>query len=118
MTTVRAVDSHAHAFCGDSYPYASDTLYQPHRSQAGTAAKFRAVLDAHGLTHGLLVGAGPYGPDNRCMLDAIAASGGRFKGIWCGGMHTLPPRNWRSMRKSSRVCLMAQLRHNRQKKRD
>ena len=81
MTTVRAVDSHAHVFFGDSYPYSSDTLYQPHPSQAGTAAKFRAVLDAHGLTHGLLVGAGPYGPDNRCMLDAIAASGGRFKGI-------------------------------------
>ena len=33
------------------------------------------------MTHGLLVGAGPDGPDNRCMLDAIAASGGRFKGI-------------------------------------
>jgi len=81
MTTVRAVDSHAHVICGDSYPYASETLYQPRPSQAGTAAKFRAVLDAHGLTHGLLVGAGPYGPDNRCMLDAIAASGGRFKGI-------------------------------------
>jgi hypothetical protein len=43
-----------------AYPYSSDTLYQPHPSQAGTAAKFRAVLDAHGLTHGLLVGAGPY----------------------------------------------------------
>ncbi|TSA41454.1 MAG: 2-pyrone-4,6-dicarboxylate hydrolase [Betaproteobacteria bacterium] len=81
MTTVRAVDSHAHVFCGDRYLYSPDTLYQPHPSQAGTAAKFRAVLDAHGLTHGLLVGAGPYGPDNRCMFDAIAASGGRFKGI-------------------------------------
>jgi predicted TIM-barrel fold metal-dependent hydrolase len=81
MTTVRAVDSHAHVFCGDNYPYSADTLYQPHPSQAGTAAKFRAVLDAHGLTHGLLVGAGPYGPDNRCMLNAIAESGGRFKGI-------------------------------------
>ncbi len=81
MTAVRAADCHAHVFCGDSYPYAPDTLYEPHPSQAGTAAKFRAVLDAHGITHGLLVGAGPYGPDNRCMLKAIADSGGRFKGI-------------------------------------
>ena len=56
-------------------------MYKPHPSQAGNAAKFRAVLDAHGLTHGLLVGAGPYGPDNRCMLNALAESGGRFKGI-------------------------------------
>jgi predicted TIM-barrel fold metal-dependent hydrolase len=81
MTTTRAVDAHAHVFCGDSYPYSPDALYQPHPSQAGTAAKFRAVLDAHGFTHGLLVGAGPYGADNRCMLAAIAESGGRFKGI-------------------------------------
>ena len=80
-TTPRAVDSHAHVFCGDAYPFSPDTLYKPHPSQAGTAAKFRAVLDAHGMTHGLLVGAGPYGADNRCMLNAIAGSGGRFKGI-------------------------------------
>ena len=81
MTAARAADCHAHVFCGDTYPYSPDTLYQPQPSQAGTAAKFLAVLDAHGFTHGLLVGAGPYGPDNRCMLDAIANSGGRCKGI-------------------------------------
>lgn len=81
MTATRAVDSHAHVFCGDEYPFAPAIHYKPDPSQAGTAANFRAVLDAHGLTHGLLVGAGPYGRDNRCMLDAIADSGGRFKGI-------------------------------------
>ena len=81
MTAARAVDSHAHVFCGERYPYSPDTHYKPDPSQAGTAAKFLAVLDAHGFTHGLLVGAGPYGADNRCMLDAIADSGGRFKGI-------------------------------------
>jgi len=81
MTAVRAADCHAHVFCGNTYPYSPEAQYAPHPSQAGTAAKFRAVLDAHGFTHGLLVGAGPYGPDNRCMLDAIAGSGGRFKGI-------------------------------------
>jgi predicted TIM-barrel fold metal-dependent hydrolase len=79
--TTPASDCHAHVFCGGNFPYAADTQYEPHPSQAGTAAQFRAVLDAHGMTHGLLVGAGPYGSDNRCMLDAIAASGGRFKGI-------------------------------------
>jgi predicted TIM-barrel fold metal-dependent hydrolase len=81
MTATRAADCHAHVFCGNAYPYSPDTHYQPHPSQAGTAAKFLAVLDAHGMTHGLLVGAGPYGADNRCMLDAIAGSGGRFRGI-------------------------------------
>lgn len=81
MAAARAADCHAHVFCDNAYPFSPDTLYHPHASQAGTPAKFRAVLDAHGFTHGLLVGAGPYGPDNRCMLDAIAKSNGRFKGI-------------------------------------
>ena len=33
------------------------------------------------MTHGLLVGAGPYGADNRCLLDGLAAGAGRLKGI-------------------------------------
>jgi predicted TIM-barrel fold metal-dependent hydrolase len=73
-------DSHAHVF-GAQYPFSTDPPYVPHPTQAGTARQFRAVLDAHGLTHGLLVQALPYGRDNRCMLDALAGSGGRFKGI-------------------------------------
>jgi predicted TIM-barrel fold metal-dependent hydrolase len=40
------------------------------------------VLDAYGVRHALLVGPNSgYGTDNRCLLDAIAQSGGRFKGI-------------------------------------
>jgi predicted TIM-barrel fold metal-dependent hydrolase len=78
---MNAVDSHAHVFCDKSYPFSPDTLYTPHPSQMGTAKKFREVLDFHGFTHALLVGAGPYGSDNRCMLNAIAESNGRFKGI-------------------------------------
>ena len=75
-----AVDSHAHVFCPD-FPFAADREYTPHPTQLGTADRFAAVLEAHGITHGLLVGAGPYGPDNRCMLEAIAKHRGRFKGI-------------------------------------
>ena len=78
---VNAVDCHAHVFCGSRYPYSPYTVYEPHPGQAGTTAKFLAVLDAHELTHGLLVGAGPYGPDNRCMLEGLASAGGRLKGI-------------------------------------
>jgi len=74
-------DCHAHVFCGNKYPHASDALYAPDVSQAGTGAKFLDVLDAHGFTHGLLVGAGVYGDDNRCLVSACAASNGRFKGI-------------------------------------
>ena len=39
------------------------------------------MLAAHGRTHGLLVGAGPYEYDNRVMLKAIAESDGHFKGV-------------------------------------
>jgi predicted TIM-barrel fold metal-dependent hydrolase len=80
--TTKAADSHLHVFCPtDKYPFAADRDYTPHPTQMGTADRFAAVLDAHGLTHGLLVGAGPYGSDNRCMLDSMAAHRGRFKGI-------------------------------------
>ncbi|MGZ8231665.1 MAG: amidohydrolase family protein [Burkholderiales bacterium] len=87
MTTLRLIsvergaDCHAHVFCGDRFPFAEKTVYRPHPSQSGTAREFLSVLDAHGFTHGLLVGANPYGLDNRCLLDAIASSSGRFKGI-------------------------------------
>lgn len=76
-----AVDAHAHVFCGLDYPLSPQRLYTPHPTEAGTAPQFAAVLDAHGFTHALLVGAGPYRPDNSCMLSAITASAGRFKGI-------------------------------------
>jgi predicted TIM-barrel fold metal-dependent hydrolase len=76
-----AADCHAHIFCGAAYPFDPNAVYLPEPSQRGTARGFLAVLAAHGLTHGLVVGAQPYGRDNRCMLDAIAASNGRLKGI-------------------------------------
>jgi predicted TIM-barrel fold metal-dependent hydrolase len=75
-----AVDSHAHVFA-PGHPFASDIPYVPHASQQGTPAQFRAVLDAHGFTHGLLVAAQPYLYDNSVLLKAIAGSGRRFKGI-------------------------------------
>jgi len=76
-----AVDSHAHVFCGPGVPFARDAVYRPHESQIGTARYFTAVLASHGLTHGLLVGAQPYGINNLCIISAIAASRGCFKGI-------------------------------------
>lgn len=76
----KAVDAHAHVFCPGE-PFAGEREYTPHPAQMGTADRFAAVLQSHGITNGLLVGAGPYGSNNKCMLDAIARHGGRFKGI-------------------------------------
>jgi predicted TIM-barrel fold metal-dependent hydrolase len=79
--TLPAADCHAHVFCPGRYTFAADATYTPHPVQQGTAAGFAAVLDAHAITHGLLVAAEPYMTDNRCMLDAIAEHPDRFKGI-------------------------------------
>jgi predicted TIM-barrel fold metal-dependent hydrolase len=78
--TPLAADCHAHIF-GTGHPFAPDLVYTPHLSQCGTALQFGAVLAAHGFTHGLLVAAQPYMYDNTCLLQAIAASERRFKGI-------------------------------------
>lgn len=77
----KAIDSHVHVFCGDDFPFAPNRVYTPDPCQAGTAPQLAAVLESHGLSHALLVGAQPYDTDNRCMLRSIARSAGRFRGI-------------------------------------
>lgn len=78
--SVTAVDSHLHIL-DRAFPQSEGSNYVPESSQFGSADRFLSVLDAHGLSHGLLVAAEPYGFDNGCMLDAIARSDGRFKGV-------------------------------------
>jgi predicted TIM-barrel fold metal-dependent hydrolase len=77
-----AVDSHAHILDIAAFPLNNPEGYKPPPNECGTAHEYRTVLAAHGMTHALLVNpfAG-YATDNRCMLDAIASSAGRFKGI-------------------------------------
>ena len=76
-----AADCHFHVFDPARFPYQNGIIYTPHASQAGTADQLLAVFDAHGISHGLAVGGAPYGDDNRCLLDGIARSKGRLKGI-------------------------------------
>jgi len=77
-----AVDAHAHVLDTAAFPFSNPEGYRPSANEIGTAREFRTVLASHGLTHALVVNpfAG-YGTDNRCMLDGIAASGGRWKGV-------------------------------------
>ncbi|MDO9406134.1 MAG: amidohydrolase family protein [Polaromonas sp.] len=75
------IDCHVHVLDPARFPYAN-TAYQPTAAETGTAAQLTHVMNAHGVRHALLVGPNSgYGPDNRCMLDALARGGGRFKGI-------------------------------------
>jgi len=79
---MQGVDSHCHVFDTTLFPYSTEASYQPPPHEAGTAVQLTAVLDAHGLSHALLVNpTSGYFYDNRCMLAAIRGSNGRFKGI-------------------------------------
>jgi predicted TIM-barrel fold metal-dependent hydrolase len=76
------IDCHNHILDPARFPYAADVHYRPLGQEMGTAAQFRQVLDAYGVRNALVVGPNSgYGLDNRCLLDAIAQSNGRFKGI-------------------------------------
>jgi predicted TIM-barrel fold metal-dependent hydrolase len=76
------IDSHVHILDPDRFPYAEDAWYKPLGAERGTASDLHALLDYHGVSHALLVGPNSgYNLDNRCMLDAIANSKGRFKGV-------------------------------------
>lgn len=76
------IDSHCHVLDPARFPYAPDVAYRPAGQEMGTLAQYLQVMDAYGIRHALLVGPNSgYNLDNRCMLDAIALSGDRFKGI-------------------------------------
>lgn len=78
----RAVDSHAHVFDLARYPFHPSSGFSLLPNEPGTARQYASVLDSHGFSHALLINPlGGYGVDNRNMLDAIAESRGRFKGV-------------------------------------
>ena len=74
-----SVDSHTHIFGPNSkYPYWEKRSYTP------PDAPLEAFQEVHakiGVERAVLVNATVHGPDNRPVTDAIAASGGRYKGV-------------------------------------
>jgi predicted TIM-barrel fold metal-dependent hydrolase len=76
------VDCHVHILDPQRFPYGANTHYAPAGQEMGTRDQLLAVMDAYGTRHALLVGPNSgYALDNRCMLDAVARSPGRFRGI-------------------------------------
>jgi predicted TIM-barrel fold metal-dependent hydrolase len=76
------VDCHVHVLDPEGFPYAPDVHYRPAGQETGTAEQLFAVMDAYGTRRALIVGPNSgYGLDNRCLLDALARSEGRCKGI-------------------------------------
>jgi predicted TIM-barrel fold metal-dependent hydrolase len=76
------VDCHNHVFDPAGFPYQPDTSYRPSGQEVATALQFRHVMDCYGVRYALVVGPNSgYGTDSRPVLDAIARSNGRCKGI-------------------------------------
>ncbi|GAA4338476.1 amidohydrolase family protein [Pigmentiphaga soli] len=74
-----AWDCHAHVFGPvGRFPYAARREYTPPDQPL---AAYLRMLDAIGVRHGVLSQPSVYGDDNRCLLDALRAAGGRLRGI-------------------------------------
>ena len=74
-----ACDAHCHIFGpGNVYPYAPDRSYTP---PDAPLARFKALQDTLGLSRAVLVNASCHGDDNTVILDAIAQSGGSYRGV-------------------------------------
>lgn len=77
-----ACDSHLHIFDLARFPVSGAATYIPSPAEDGPVEDLIALHDAHGITHALLIQpSSGYGLDNACMLHAIEAGGGRFRGL-------------------------------------
>ena len=72
-------DTHCHVFGpSDRFPYSDKRSYTPHDSPLDDFRKLQQVL---GLDRAVIVQASCQGSDNSTVLDAIARSDGRYRGI-------------------------------------
>jgi 2-pyrone-4,6-dicarboxylate lactonase len=72
-------DAHCHVFGpADIFPYAENRAYTPPDAPKERLAALHRIL---GIDRAVIVQASCHGSDNRATLDAIAASGGRWRGI-------------------------------------
>lgn len=75
-----AVDCHVHLFDPARFPYSA--AYRPGSHETATVEQLLGVLDAHAVSHALLVTpTSGYGSDNAAAADAIGRYPDRFKGI-------------------------------------
>lgn len=72
------VDGHAHVF-ERRLKLAQARRYAP--DYDATLADYLAQLDAHGISHGVLVQPSFLGTDNRYLLDALAQAPNRLRGV-------------------------------------
>jgi predicted TIM-barrel fold metal-dependent hydrolase len=77
-TPIIGIDCHAHVTRRGT---ALDPLRHSEPEVDVEAADFLAVLEQHGLSHGVLTAPSFYGLDNSLLLEALQQSGGRLRGV-------------------------------------
>lgn len=75
---IRAIDSHAHVFVR-GLPLAPQRRHAPEHD--ALLADYLALLDAHGVSHAVLVQPSFLGTDNRFLLQALRAQPQRLRGV-------------------------------------
>ncbi|BEV17944.1 amidohydrolase family protein [Herbaspirillum sp. DW155] len=78
VTQALRIDTHAHVFARD-LPMTDGRRYTP--AYDVTVGQYLAQLDAHGMSHGVLVQPSFLGSDNDYLLQAIARAPERLRGI-------------------------------------
>lgn len=78
LSTGAAVDTHAHVF-RPGLPLADTRRHSP--DYAATLPQYLALLDAHGLSHGVLVQPSFLGTDNHHLVEALRAAPERLRGV-------------------------------------
>jgi predicted TIM-barrel fold metal-dependent hydrolase len=78
---LESIDCHLHVIDPERFPFADGPGYRPLAHERGSHEQLIETLNAHGVRHGLLVQPGCYGHNNAALLDAIATSHGKLKGI-------------------------------------
>ena len=74
-----ACDTHRHVFGpADRFPYAEDRSYTP---PDAPLKKYLGMLDTLGFARGVLVQGSAHGRDNSAMLDALARTPDRLRGV-------------------------------------
>ncbi|WP_316181452.1 amidohydrolase family protein [Bradyrhizobium sp. SZCCHNRI1009] len=74
-----AVDTHAHVIgLPPRHPFVAARSYTPPEA---TAASYLAMLDATGMTYGVLVQVSVHGTDNSLMIETLGANRERLRGI-------------------------------------
>ncbi|MBY0613789.1 MAG: amidohydrolase family protein [Beijerinckiaceae bacterium] len=74
-----AVDTHAHVIgLPPAYPFVAERSYTP---PAASPELYLSMLDATGMSHGVLIQVSVHGTDNRLMVETLRSNRERLRGI-------------------------------------